>query len=143
MTGISENNCNRKKLPLEKKFQVNGFQQRENPSPIARIKDFFKNTFLVHGKKVFLQKTYKKWSARARKSVSTTRNEAVVKNTFPLYEKNASCGKKIEENGFHLQENVLLLKLVPSNFNNVFQQQRKQALNKSILFPLDRKYVST
>ena len=60
MTGISENNCNRKKLLLEKNFQVNGFQQRENPSPIARIKDFFKNTFLVHGKKFSLAVTFRK-----------------------------------------------------------------------------------
>ena len=43
-----------------------------------------------------------------------------LKNTFPLNEKTASSGKKIE-NGFYQQENVFLKKLVPPNFNNGFQ----------------------
>ena len=43
---------------------------------------------------------------------------------FPLYEKTASSGQKIE-NGFHYQENIFLLKLIPSDFINGFQQQKK------------------
>ena len=42
--------------------------------------------------------------------------------------------KKIKENSFHYQENVFLLKLVPP----VGFQQQKDALNKSILFPLKK-----
>ena len=44
-----------------------------------------------------------------------------LKNVFPRYRKTASYGKKIKGNGFHLQENVFLLKLVSPNFNNGFQ----------------------
>ena len=47
-----------------------------------------------------------------------------LKNTFPQYGKTASSGKKIE-NGFHQQENIFLLKLIPPNFNYGFQQQKK------------------
>ena len=47
-----------------------------------------------------------------------------LKNTFPQYGKTASSGKKIE-NGFHWQENIFLLKLIPPNFNYGFQQQKK------------------
>ena len=61
-----------------------------------------------------------------------------LKNRFPLYRKIASSDKKIEEKRFHQQENVFLLKLVHPNLNNGFQQYKK-ALNKSILFPLDRR----
>ena len=60
-----------------------------------------------------------------------------LKNALPLYRKTASSGKKIEENDFQEQENVFLLKLVSPNYINGFQQ--KKALNKNILFPLDRK----
>ena len=63
-----------------------------------------------------------------------------LKNTFPLYGKTASSGK--QKNGFHQQEKFFRLKLIPPNFNHGFQQQ-KNAANKSRLFPLDRKYVST
>ena len=52
-------------------------------------------------------------------------------------EKTASSGKKIKENDFHQQENVFLFKLVPLDFNNGFQHQ-KRALNKSILFPTQK-----
>ena len=61
---------------------------------------------------------YEKWFVLVRKSVSTTRNEAFFeKYVFPI-RKTASSGKKIEENAFHQQENVFLLKLAPPNFNN-------------------------
>ena len=68
---------------------------------------------------------YKKWFVLAWKSVSITRNEALLKNKFSLYRKTPSSGNKIEENSFHWQENVFRLKLVLSNFNNDSQQYKK------------------
>ena len=68
------------------------------------MKDLIKNTFPIDGKKLSLEgvseKIYIKWFVITRKSVSTTRNEAFVKSTFPLYGKAASSGKEIK-NGFH------------------------------------------
>ena len=70
------------------------------------------------------------WFVLARKSISTTQNEAFVENTFPLYGKTvSSSGKKIE-NGFHQQENVFLLKFIPPNFNHGFQQHKKGSEQK-------------
>ena len=43
------------------------------------------------------------------------------KNEFSLYGKTTPSGKKTEENDFYWLENVFLLKLFPSNFNNGFQ----------------------
>ena len=63
----------------------------------------------------------------SRKIRFHTRNKSFVENTSPAYGKTASSGKKIEENGFHLQENVFLLKSVSPNFNNAFQQQKKNS----------------
>ena len=74
------------------------------------MKNSFKNTFPLDGKKAFtgrgFKNSYKKWFALARKSVSTTRNEAFIENTFSLYGRTASSGKKTEVNGFHKQENI-------------------------------------
>ena len=46
------------------------------------MNDSFKNMFSLDGNKVFkggnLEKIYSKWFARARKSISTTWNKAVV-----------------------------------------------------------------
>ena len=47
-----------------------------------------------------------------------------LKNTFPLYKKIASSGKK-KENGSHWQENNFMLELIPRNFNHGLQQQKK------------------
>ena len=77
---------------------MDGFHLRKNPFPRAGMKDSFKNAFPLDGKKKAftgrsLWKIYKKWLVLARKSVSTTRNEAhSLKNTFPLYIKSASSG---------------------------------------------------
>ena len=75
----------------------------------------------------------------------------LLKNTFPLYGKIASSGKKIEESGFHQQENIFLLKLVPPNFKNIFQQPKKSSeykfpfvgMNDSLenMFSLDEKFT--
>ena len=65
-----------------------------------------------------------------RNKAPVTKNS--LKNTFPLYQKSASFGKKSEENGFHKQENVFLLKLVL-----LISNSRKKSLNKS-MFPLGR-----
>ena len=60
-----------------------------------------------------------------------------LKNTCPLYGKTASSGKRIEENGttkkmFFFENWLSLISIMVSN-------RRKKILNKSILFPLDRK----
>ena len=65
------------------------------------MKDSVKNTFPLDPKKAFsdrsLKKVYKKWLVLARKSVSTTRNEAFVEK-YVSHGKTASSDKKIEEN---------------------------------------------
>ena len=62
-----------------------------------------------------------------------------LKNTIPQYGKNASSGKKVKENGFHYHENVFLLKLVPPNFNNGFQHQKKSSGQKHTVFTGQKK----
>ena len=78
---------------------------KEKNPPIAGMKDSFKNKFALDRKKTFsgrsLSKRYKRWFVLARKSVSTTRNEAFAENALPPYVKIASSGKKIKQNGFH------------------------------------------
>ena len=73
----------------------------------------------------------------ARKSVSTTRNEAFAEKYISTIRKNCFFWQTKNQ-----QEKFFQLKLIPPNFNHGFQQQ-KNAANKSRLFPLDRKYVST
>ena len=64
----------------KKIFQVKG----ENPSAITGIQNSFNNTFVLDGKESFhwqecpKKKICKKWLVRARNSVSTTRNKALV-----------------------------------------------------------------
>ena len=48
-----------------------------------------------------------------------------LKNTFPLYKKIASSGKK-EEHGSHWQENNFVLELISRNFNHGLQQQKQK-----------------
>ena len=72
--------ASRKKLSIK----VDGLHEKGNPSPIAGMKDSFKNIFPLDGEKSFywqesLKKIYEKSFALARKFVSTTRNEAFVK----------------------------------------------------------------
>ena len=95
------------------------------------MKYSFKNKFSLDRKRAFSagvsKKTYTKWFLLARKSVSTTRSKAFVEKYVSSTKKTASSGKKIKENGFHWQENVFILKLVPPNFNNDFQHQKKSS----------------
>ena len=59
---------------------------------------------------------YKKWFVLARKSISTTRNEAFLEK---YYTEN-------QRKWFPLAGKCFLLKLVPPNFNNGFQQQKRK-----------------
>ena len=67
-------------LPSRKELssKADGFQERENPFPVAGIKDLLKNTFPLYGKSL--------WFVPEMKHS--------LKNTFPLCEKAASSGKK-------------------------------------------------
>ena len=104
------------------------------PSPIAGMKDLFKNKFPLDRKKPFssrsLWQNIQKWFVLTRKSVSTTRNEAFIEKYVSWTRKNFLSDKKIKENGFHLHKNVFLLKLVPKNFGNGFQHQKKSSEQK-------------
>ena len=64
------------------------------------------------------------WFVLARNSVSNTRNEAFVEKYFSSIRKNCFLLQKIE-NGFHQQENIFLLKLIPPYFHHGFQKQKK------------------
>ena len=70
-------------LPSRKELssKADGFQERENPFPVAGIKDLLKNTFPLYGKSL--------WFVLARKSVSATRNEAFIEKYVPTMRK--SC----------------------------------------------------
>ena len=61
-----------------------------------------------------------------------------LKNTLTLSINSASSGKKIKENGFQYQENVF-----ENWFPALVSNSREKAMNKKIMFSLDRKYVST
>ena len=54
----------------------------------------------------------------------------LLKNTFPLYEKTASSGKEIKEDGLHQEGNCSFNKLVLPNFNNGLQQLKKSSEQK-------------
>ena len=81
-------------------------------------------------KKGFLrQKSLKKYIKsdlhQPKNAFPLPRMRHLLENTFPGYKKTGSPGKKIEESGFQQHENVFLLKLVPPNFSNGFQHQKK------------------
>ena len=123
--------ASRKKLSSK----VTVFIREKYPSPIAGMKDSFKNKFPIDRKKLFLrQESEKKYIknglCQPENPFSLPGTTQSLKNTFPRYGKTASSGKKIKENGFHQQENVFLLKLVLPNFNNGFQHQKKSSVQK-------------
>ena len=102
----------------------------------AGMKDSLKNSFPLDGEKdiVCASKDVKELSSLIflvldRKSVSITRNEAFVEKYVCTIRKIASFEKKIE-NGFHSQENIFLLKLIPPNLIHGFQQQKKVSEQK-------------
>ena len=122
--------ASRKRLSSKVTFSI----RQKHPSPIAGMKDSFKNTFLLDRKKSFPRleslKKYKKWFVIVRKSVYTTRNEAFVEKYISTIRKNCYFWQENKINGFHQQQNVFLLKLVPPNFNNGFQHQKKSSEQK-------------
>ena len=104
--------------------------REKTPSPIAEMKDTFENTFPLDRKKSLPQqeslKKYKKWFVLARKSVSTTRNEAVLEKYISTIWKNCFFWQESQRKWFPLAGKW---------FSYGFQHQKK-TLNKSILFPL-------
>ena len=140
--------ASRKKLSSKVTVSI----REKNPSSIAGMKDLFKNKFPLKKNLSLLLSNIKKsflWQESLKKNIknglywpenpfSLSRMKHLLKNRFLQYGKTASSGKKIKENGFCLEEKVFLLKLAPSNFDNGFQHQ-EIALNKSKLFPPDRK----
>ena len=121
--------------------------------PLAGMKNSLKNIW-NNGRKWFplaiIRLVFKKWFLLISVTVSASKKElsskvdvfhyignpspiAVMndslKNTFPLYGETTSSGKRIK-NGFHLQENIFLLKFIPPNFNHGFQQQKKDSKQK-------------
>ena len=86
--------ASRKKLSSK----VTVFIREKNPSPIAGMKNSFKNTFPLDRKRSFprqeLLKKCKKWFVLARKSVSITRNEAFVEIYVPTIRKNCFFWQK-------------------------------------------------
>ena len=80
--------ASRKKLSSKVTFSI----RQKHPSPIAGMKDSFKNTFLLDIKKSFPRqeslKNYKKWFVIVRKSVYTSRNEAFVEKYISTIRKN-------------------------------------------------------
>ena len=95
----------RKKLSSK----VTVFIAEKNPSPIARIKDSFKNKFPLDRKKSFSGKSL--WKKKniyiyinglywPENKFSLPGMKHSLKNTFPRYGKTAFFDKKIEKNGF-------------------------------------------
>ena len=121
--------------------KLDGFHKIQNPFPRAGIKHSFKNTFPLDGKKKLslagVSEKYNNMTCTSQK-ISCHYPEWSIRwkihfhDTEKLQKLKA---KKIKENSFHYHENVFLLKLVPP----IGFQQQKNALNKSILFPLNKK----
>ena len=87
----------------KKNFQVKG----ENPSAITGIQNSFNNTFVLDGKKSFHwqecpKKLCKKWLVRARNSVSTTRNKALVEKYVPAIRKDRFFWQRNQRRWFTL-----------------------------------------
>ena len=96
----------------EKKILKNDFHKPENPFPLTRMQNLFKNTFPLDGKIKLpvagvSENGRKKWFLLARKSISSSRYKIIFQNLdFPV------------------------------------STSRKKSLNKRILFELNRKLVS-
>ena len=105
--------------------------REKNPSPIAGMKGSFTNTFPLDRKKSFPQqqsrKTYKKWFVQARKFVSTNLNEAFVEKYVSIIQKNCFFWQENQRKWFW---KCFSLKLVPPNFNNGYQHQKKSSEQK-------------
>ena len=105
----------------------------KNPSPIDKMKDSFKNTFPLDRKKTFPGRSL--WN-NILKMVCTSPKTRFhyLKWSIRWKIRFRSSGKKIKENSFHEQENFFLLKLLPHNFNNGFQHQKKKLWTKAYCF---------
>ena len=106
-------------------------QRKKNPSPIAGMKGSFKKYVSTRQKKSFLRqeflKTYKKWFVQARKFVSTNLNEAFVEKYVSIIQKNCFFWQENQRKWFW---KCFSLKLVPPNFNNGYQHQKKSSEQK-------------
>ena len=70
------------------------------------MKDSFKNMFPLDGKKLSMTGVSEKYILKnclhmPENQFPVPGTKHSLKNTFPLYKKSASSGKKIEENSFH------------------------------------------
>ena len=105
--------------------------REKNLSPIAGMKGSFKNKFSPDRKKSFPRqqflKTYKKWFVQARKFVSTNLNEAFVEKYVSIIQKNCFFWQENQRKWFW---KCFSLKLVPPNFNNGYQHQKKSSEQK-------------
>ena len=94
--------ASRKKLSSKVTVSI----REKNPSPIAGMKDSFKNTFPRDRKRSFPRqeflKKYKKWFVLARKSVSITRNEAFVEKYVSTMRKNCFFWQENQRKWFPL-----------------------------------------
>ena len=100
-------------------------------SPIAGMKGSFTDTSPLDRKKSFPRqqslKTYKKWFVQARKFVSTNLNEAFVEKYVSIIQKNCFFWQENQRKWFW---KCFSLKLVPPNFNNGYQHQKKSSEQK-------------
>ena len=88
--------ASRKKLSSKVTVSI----REKNPSPIARMKDSFKDTFPLDRKEASPAGVYEKLY-KPESSFPLPGMKHSLKNTFLRYGKTASSGKKIKENSFH------------------------------------------
>ena len=107
------------------------YSTREKSFSNSRMKVSFKNTFPLDRKKSFPRqqslKTYKKWFVQARKFVSINLNEAFVEKYVSIIQKNCFFWQENQRKWFW---KCFSLKLVPPNFNNGSQHQKKSSEQK-------------
>ena len=123
-----------------KKFKVSKVTvsiREKNPSPIARMKDSFKNTFSLDRQKSLSpaevsEKICKEWFVLARKSVSATQNEIFVRKYISTIQKNCFFWqkKKNQRKWFPIAGKCFPFKIGSPNFNNGFQHQKKSSKQK-------------
>ena len=127
--------ANRKKLSSKVTVSI----REKNPSPITGMKDSFKTSFPLDRKKTFPRqeslKKCTKWFVLARKFVSTTRKEASIEKYVSTIRKNCFLWQENQRKWFPLAGKYFSFKIGSIMVSNI----RKKALNKSIVFVLDRK----
>ena len=124
----------RQKKKLSSKVTVS--IREKNISSIAGMKDSPENRFPLNRKKSFLQQKslkiyiYENGLYQPENTFQVPGMKHSLKNKFPRYGKAAFSDKKIKDNGFYKQGHVFLSNLVPNNFNNGFQHQKKSSEKK-------------